>query len=195
MYRGILACALVGVFPIACGPALAADERPPLTLESIFSGDEFRNESIDDVQWSDDGSRFTFTRRNPESGFLDLHEHDVASGRSRRLLDGSSLELEGRPVDPGAYQWAGDFRYVLVSGPVTRTWDSVLESRWFVYERAKERLRPLAGGKVLRNVRISPDGRRAGYVLDNDLYFADLATGESTRITDDGSADVFNGIF
>src|SRR5690606_23390183 len=69
------------------------------------------------------------------------------------------------------------------------------ESRWFVYERAKERLRPLAGGKVLRNVRISPDGRRAGYVLDNDLYFADLATGESTRITDDGSADVFNGIF
>lgn len=186
----VLACSISGASTLS-----AADERPPLTLESIFSGTEFRSETVDDVQWSGDGESFTFTRRNPDSGFLDLYEHDVASGKPRLLLSGAELELDGTPVELGGYQWANDRRYILVSGPVTRTWDNVFESSWFVYELDEEVLRQLADGKALRNVYLSPDGRRVGYVVDNDLYVAELDTGEIRAITTDGSSNIFNGIF
>lgn len=190
----VVVCSIFGATTL-----LAADERPPLTLDSIFAGTEFRSETVDDVQWSEDGSSFTFTRQDPDSGFLDLYEHDVASGNVRLLVSGAALSIDGTRVGPGGYQWAkdraNDRQYILVSGPVTRTWDNVFESPWYVYEADQKVLRPIADGKALRNVSISPDGRRVGYVLDNDLYVAELESGDSRAITTDGSPNVFNGIF
>lgn len=194
MFARIGLCLVVFGFPLS-GAAQAAEERRSLTLESIFSGTEFSNESVDDVQWSEDGARFTFVERDRDSGLLELHEHDVASGRVRVLVAGAGLVIDGEPIEPGGYQWANDRRYILVSGPVTRTWDNVLESPWFVYESGEKVLRPLAEGKALRNVRISPDGQRVGYVLDNDLYVAELDSGTSRAVTTDGGPDVFNGIY
>ena len=39
----------------------------------------------------------------------------------------------------------------------------------------------------------TPDGARVSYVQDNDLYVADIASGEVQRLTSDGGETVFNG--
>ena len=41
----------------------ALEDTQSLTLESIFASGEFRNKSVQNVQWDSDGSNFTFTKQ------------------------------------------------------------------------------------------------------------------------------------
>lgn len=180
-------------------PALTANAstvKPPLSLESIFSGSEFHNNALENVQWSADGSAFTFTRRNAKTQLLDLYERDLASGENRQLISSGDLIYQSKPVEMSGYQWANNRRYLLITGPQTRTWDSVTEAPHYVYDTQSKSIITLADGSTaLRNVYLSPDGEHVGYVLENNLYVTNLSTGTLRAITTDGSANIFNGIF
>ncbi len=41
--------------------------------------------------------------------------------------------------------------------------------------------------------KLSPDGRKAAYVVKNNIYAEDLASGTVTRLTFDGGEDIING--
>lgn len=182
---------------MACATSgFAAGNQPSLTLESIFSSPDFVSEHLDNLQWSEDGKAFTFTRRNPDSGLLDIQQHDLASGDSRVLISGAELVHNGAPIAMSRYRWSKDRRFLLVTGPVTRTWDSVFEAPHYIHDTEQNTTTPLAGnGTALRNVHLSPDGRHVGYVLENNLYIVALANGKRRALTTDGSADIFNGAF
>lgn len=174
----------------------ASANEPLLSLESIFSSSDFHSLALDNVQWRDDAAGFTFTRRNPESGLLELYEHTIASGDNRLLISSAALEYKSRPVEMSRYQWAENRRFLLITGPVTRTWDSVREAPHYVYDTKEQTMAALANGSTaLRNVYLSPDGQQAGYVLDNNLYVIDLESNNVRAITTDGDANIFNGIF
>lgn len=170
--------------------------RTTFPLESIFSGPDFQNRALDNLQWSEDGSSFTYTRRDPSTGLLDIYEQDVADSNERLLLFSKSLTHQGKNIEMSAYQWSGDRRYLLISGPKVRTWDSVIEAPYYVYNSASQSTIALAdGNKTLRNVHLSPGGEHVGYVLDNNLYVTDLSRGTTVAITEDGDENIFNGIF
>jgi dipeptidyl-peptidase 4 len=176
--------------------ASGSDERPSLTLESIFASSEFQNKSVQNVQWSRDGSSFTYTAQNEGSTRLDIREHEVASGVDRVALSGEMLTHNGKPIELSGYQWTNDRRFLVASGPQTLTWDSVIEAPHYIYDARSKKLLPLADGNAsLRNVHLSPDGRHVGYVLENDIYISELPDGKTRAVTTDGSPDVFNGIF
>ena len=181
------------IFAAAC---LASAEKPPLTLESIFSGSDFQSQHLENVQWAADGSRFLHVGRDPQTGHRAIFEHDTATGEERLRLSSTALAHDGQPVTMSGFTWPEGSRYVLINGPQTRTWDSVMEGPHFIYDLREKTLTPLAGAnQSLRNVKLSPDGRHAGYVRDNNLYLVDLETGRTRAVTTDGSADIFNAIF
>ena len=41
--------------------------------------------------------------------------------------------------------------------------------------------------------KLSPDGRKAAYVVKNNIYAEDLASGRVTQLTCDGSENIING--
>ena len=85
-------CLIAGVCAMFCALGTSASSnKPPPSLESIFSGSEFQNATLDNIQWRGNGSSFTFTRRNAETGLLDMYEHNVKSGKNKLLI--SSMEL------------------------------------------------------------------------------------------------------
>ena len=47
------------------------------------------------------------------------------------------------------------------------------------------------GGQMF--AKLSPDGTRVAFVRDNDLWVTELASGNETRLTTDGSATIING--
>jgi dipeptidyl-peptidase-4 len=174
----------------------AAEDKQSLTLESIFASDEFRNKSLRNVQWDSDGSNFTFIKQNPSTGLLDIHEYDIATGSSRVLIAGNNISYEGKPVRMSRYLWTTGRDSLLITGPVTITWDNQIEAPHYIYETATKKLWPVADDNpALRNVYLSPDGKRVGYVLDNNLYIVDLKSRSTHAVTTDGSSDVFNGFF
>jgi dipeptidyl-peptidase-4 len=176
-------------------PTLADADKGPMTLESIFVGTEYAFQELENIHWNEESSVFTYMRRNAKTGLLDIHEHEVRSGVDRPVVAGEKLAVGGTPVDMADYQWSPDRLRLLVSGPGTRTWDSIVEAPYYLYDVGDRSLEPLADGRRLRNVHLSPDGKHVGYVLENDLYVMDSGTGETTAVTTDGSSNVFNGIF
>lgn len=51
----------------------------------------------------------------------------------------------------------------------------------------------IASPKEAKNLTLSPDGKWAAYTLNNDLYVMNVATEQSTRLTNDGSETIKNG--
>jgi len=190
-------CLMTGVCAMFCAIGTSASSnKPPLSLESIFSGSEFQNATLDNMQWHGNGSSFTFTRRNAETGLLDVYEHEVKSGKNKLLISSRELVYKAQPIEMTGYEWSKNRRFLLITGPQTRTWDSVIEGPWYVYDARSKSTTALAGGSTaLRNVYLSPTGQSVGYVLENNLYLADLENGTVRAVTDDGSADIFNGIY
>ncbi|HEX6042489.1 S9 family peptidase, partial [Longimicrobium sp.] len=77
-----------------------------------------------------------------------------------------------------------------------RVWRENTRGQYYVYDRDRRTLTPLStrpGWQMF--AKFSPDGSRVGFVRDNDLYVTDLATGQETRLTHDGSETVINGTF
>lgn len=68
---------------------------------------------------------------------------------------------------------------------------------YYVYDRATGALRPLSPNGKQQEATLSPDGRRAAFVRDNDLYVVDL-TGDTwveRQVTHDGKrGSIINGI-
>ena len=136
----------------------AAPGKQPLTLESIFAGSEFENILPQNIQWQNDERSFTFTRKNPETGLLDIHEYDVASGATRLIIAGDTLRDENEPVGMSSYQRAAGGQYILLAGPVHLTWDGRNEASHYIHEPGTNKLWPLADNNPhLLNVRLSPD--------------------------------------
>ena len=174
----------------------AAPGKQPLTLESIFAGSEFENNLPQNIQWHNDVRSFTFTRKNRETGLLDIHEYDVAGGSTRLIIAGDTLRYENEPVGMSSYQRAADGQYILLAGPVHLTWDGRNEASYYIHEPGKNKLWPLADNNPhLLNVRLSPDGSRVGYVLENNIYITELGNRTTRAVTTDGDANIFNGFF
>jgi dipeptidyl-peptidase-4 len=68
-----------------------------------------------------------------------------------------------------------------------------------VLDRSNGQLRQLGGSgakpSTLMFAKFSPDGRRVGYVRENNLYVEDVGSGAITPLTTDGSRTLINGTF
>lgn len=196
MRARITLCLMTGLYAMFCGlTGFASPPKPALSLESIMASSEFSSQALDNVQWHPDGSGFTFTRRNPDTGLLDIYQHRLATADTRLLLSGSAISHNGEPVPMSRYQWSGDRRLLWVTGTENRTWDSVIEAAHYLYDSETKSTVALADGSALRNVKLSPDDQHIGYVLGNNLYVTERKSGKTQAITTDGSAEIFNGIF
>lgn len=195
--RLIVTVYLSMLFVMNISPLANADSTlPSLPLESIFKGNDFHSQRLNNLQWSSDGSSFTFTRNDPATGSNNIIEHNVISGQEKVLLQSKDLQLAGQGVQMTGYHFTDDRRYLLINGPISRTWDSIFEGPRYIYNTADRSLTALAKGNThLRNVYLSPTGTHVGYVLDNNLYIRDLKSGKVSAVSNDGSADIWNGIF
>ncbi|MFT5350067.1 MAG: dipeptidyl-peptidase-4 [Gammaproteobacteria bacterium] len=174
----------------------AVEEKLALTLDAIFASEKFQNQTIQNIQWKTDSSSFRFAEKNALTGLLDVHEYNIASGARTLLVSGDELQYKGKALESTHFQWTPSNDYLLISGSKTITWDNEVESPYYIYSAASKKVTPLANDNpALRNVHLSPDGLRVGYVLDNNIYIAELASGVITAVTSDGSTDIFNGIF
>ena len=68
------------------------------------------------------------------------------------------------------------------------------ESDLYVYTFADDKVtRATTSPEPEEEAELSPDGKSVAFLRGNDLYVADVATGDLHRVTEDGSATVLNG--
>jgi len=171
-----------------------AEGKKPLTLESIYAGDAFDVAGIENIAWRADGSSFTYTRRDPETGRRAIFRQSVETGETERLLASGALRYDGRPVRITGYQWADGRAFLLLRGEQRRRWDNSLDAPYYVYEMETGELSALAEADAgIRSVAAAPEGPRVAYVRGNDIYIANLRSGGTRRVTEDGGPNTLNG--
>lgn len=180
---------------VLSGSAVTAQER--LSVERIFGSSELYPSGLPETRWVPDGSGFTFLVGNPAGG-TDLALYDVGAGSAARLVDGSTLVPGGerQPIDIEGYEWFPDRSALLLYTRSARVWRENTKGFYFVYRFDDASLQPVSVRQGYQMfAKVSPDGTRVAFVRDNDLWMTELATGEETRLTRDGSEDVINGTF
>jgi dipeptidyl-peptidase-4 len=187
-------------------PTLAAQEPtdPALvTVERIWAGSDFSGAGLGPTEWMPGGSAYTRVEASEAvEGGSDIVLYDAASGERTVLVSAADLVPEGETetLRIGDYDWSADQRRLLIFTNTARVWRANTRGDYWVLYREDGTLRRLGGDapeSTLMFAKFSPDGSRVGYVRydQSDLYVEDLATGDLTRLTRDGSRTIINGTF
>lgn len=191
------------VFLLALPVVLPAQQGDStlLTVDRIYASPEFRPTPFSPPRWLGDGSAYT-TLEAPAGGTKgrDIVRYDTEKQTREVMVPASQLLRAGDsvPLDIEDYEWSKDQAQLLVFTNSKPVWRTNSRGDYWVLDRASGRLRQLGGpakASTLMFAKFSPDGRRVGYVRENNLYIEDLASGTITQLTSDGSRTVINGTF
>jgi dipeptidyl-peptidase-4 len=147
-------------------------------------------------RWVDGGTGYTITERNPKGG-TDIVRYDTASGKREVLLSAEQLKppQSDKPLQFSEYSFSTDGKRVMfATNPRTVMIRKTAYDYW-VLDKADSSWRKLGGKSTagLLYAKFSPDGSRAAYIRDNNIYVETIRSGDIRRLTSDGSDLIING--
>ena len=186
-----------------CSPKSAAAEKEEsrLTLERIFEGDDFQEESFGPARWLPDSSGYTIVEKSEgKAGGQDIAFYVPGSEENRILVAARHLIPSGetKPLSIEDYSWSHDGAHLLLYTNSRRVWRAKTRGDYWVFDLTSHELRPLGGDarpSSLMFATFSPVDHRVAYVRDRDIYIEDWKAETILRLTRDGSEHVINGTF
>lgn len=162
----------------------SAQERQPIQFEHIFDG-TFSPKGISQVRWMNNGRYYS------ASDGQKITRYDITNGEEMVLFDGTehdNFNIQG-------YEFSANEELILLKTDVEPLWRRSTKENYWVYNRNDNTLRKLiSGDEKQQYAELSPDGTKAAYVQNNNLFWVDLASGEITQITNDGAHNsIING--
>ncbi len=204
-------CAFV-FFGIACaalvfatsGAATARAEA--LTIERMFAAPDLAGPNLRSAQISPDSRRITFLQGKADNkDRLDLWEFDLASRRTRLLVDSAvlvptearlSAEEEQRRERQRISSLSGIVEYLFA--PDGKALLFPLGGDLYYYDlraSADQAVRRLTSTEAAEtDARFSPHARYVSFVRDQDLFVIDLHDGAERALTTDGEGMISNGM-
>ena len=189
------------------GGQVAAQRPAPdsslLTVDRIFGSPEFRGGTLGALAWLSDGTGYSTLE--PALGGKpgqDIVRYDAETGLKTILVPAARLVPSGdsTPLNIEEYTWSADGRRLLIFTNSQQVWRTNTRGDYWVLDLAGWTLKKLGGkGPVstLMFAKFSPDGGRVGWVRygEYNIYVEDIASGNLTQLTHDGSRTTINGTF
>jgi dipeptidyl-peptidase-4 len=192
---------VVCVIAILCSSHVAAQDPSILTLERIFTSNEFRGEIFGPARWLEDGSGYTTVEDSPSlQGGKDIVRYHPETGKREVLVSAERLVPRGKshPLRIDNYEWSPDARLLLIYTNSKRVWRQNTRGDYWVLNLMSGKLQQLGGDakpSTMMFAKFSPDSRMVGYVVEHNIYVQDIETGAITQVTTDGSTTTINGTF
>ena len=196
-------CTLSVLSSLSLFPLLSAQQADSslLSVARIYGSSEFAAQPFGPSRWQDSGAAYTTLEAGAEDDGSDIVRYDVEQGKREVLVSAGQLVPKGDsvPLEVEDYSWSPDGTMLLVFTNTKPVWRLNTRGDYWVLDRAKGELHQLGGHdakpSTLMFAKFSPDGRKVGYVRENNLYIEDLASGAITALTTDGSRTMINGTF
>ena len=156
-----------------------------ITVSDIYEKGTFRQESVYNVNWMNDGKFYSALDDNK------VQKIDVENGKVvETLVDGDKLDPE---LDIKNYSFSKDEQKLLLATDVNYIYRRSFTAQYYVYNLEDESLKPLSENPQMFAT-FSPDAKKVAYVFKNNIYIFDLASGNTTQVTSDGKInEIING--
>ncbi|MFD2933203.1 S9 family peptidase [Spirosoma flavum] len=146
------------------------------------------------MHWTADGTGYATVEQG------ELVKTDIRTGRKTILVAKNKLPRPiGEQVTPIAdFAFTPDSANVLIFMNTARVWRYNTKGDYYLVNRASGQARQIGKGKPAQSLmyaKLSPDGRSVGYVSEHNLFVDDVATGQTTQLTTDGTRKRINGTF
>ena len=146
------------------------------------------------IRWSKDGNAYY----KAESGAI--VQYTLPANTKTVLVPGTDLIPEGKtsPLGVRNFFFSEDQTQVLIFNNTVKVWRDETRGDYWVFNLRTKSLRQLGKGRPessLMFAKISPDGKKAAYVSQQNLYVEDLASGVIKAMTTDGTRKFINGTF
>jgi dipeptidyl-peptidase 4 len=183
-------------------PLLYSQEKAPdptLTLERIFTANEFKSESFGPARWEKDGNTYSTLENSPTvKDGQDIVLYSTEKGDRKIIVPASRLipANDSLPLDIDDYQWSEDGNKLLIFTNTKRVWRQNTRGDYWVLDVKGNTLKKLGSRfdeSRLMFAKFSPNGNSVAYVYRNNLYTENLSSGEITQLTSDGSETIING--
>jgi dipeptidyl-peptidase-4 len=161
-----------------------------ITLEDIWVNGTFSAKGVPGFNFRNDGVHYT--RLNDKV----IEEYDLRTGqRSGTVLDAGTIpETAGWTTSFDTYAFSPDETKLLLASNVEPIYRWSSKADYFVYDLRTKTLTQLHQGSKQRYATFSPDGSKIAYVVDNNLFYKDLTSGQTTQVTRDGKLnEIING--
>ncbi|MGB3078475.1 MAG: DPP IV N-terminal domain-containing protein, partial [Saprospiraceae bacterium] len=160
-----------------------------ITIDDIWTNGTFRSKGVPGFRFMNDGHHYTALQHNT------ILKYDLRTGKVvDTILDVSSLMLPGELNQVDDYTFSDNESQILLATGTESIYRHSTKEWNYVYNLATGKTTKLSDVNKQMHATFSPDGKRVAYVMDNDLYFKDLASGKTTRVTTDGKVNaIING--
>lgn len=147
------------------------------------------------IKWDKDGS----TYYRVEGG--EIIEYSLPGNHRSVLVAKASITPAGadKPLEFEDYSFSPDGSKLLLFTNTEKVWRYNTRGDYWLYDlNAKSLIKQLGKARAAASLmfaKFSPDGTKAAYVSEYNLYVEDLSTGEITALTAGGHRKLINGTF
>ncbi len=179
------------LFLFLAATPLAFTQQKDLTLEEIWGG-RFSTKGLEALRSMNDGLHYTLLEADNDRQAVRIGKYAYETLELRDIL------LESTPDNDiprfSSYEFSEDEGKVLLATEVERIYRYSRKGVYYVYDIGDKEVIKVSDEKIM-SPQLSPDGSKVAYVYENDLYSFDLASGKTTRITNDGKTNaIINGV-
>ncbi len=159
-----------------------------ITVEDIYTG-QFRTAGLQSLESLNNGKEYIVLNYNRDRTQT-IDKYSYATGeKTGTLVSSADLKLPIR-----SYTLSDDESQMLIVSESQSIFRYSSHDKVHVYDMNSKKL-TLVSDKLVRSAALSPDGKKVGYVFENNIYFKDLVTGETTQVTSDGvNNKLINGV-
>jgi dipeptidyl-peptidase-4 len=160
-----------------------------ITIDDIWTNGTYRTKGVPGFRFMNDGRHYTTLQDNY------ILKYDLTTGDlTDTLLDVNLLNLPGEEKRIDDYTFSDDEAQLLLTAGTEAIYRHSTKEWTYVYNTTSHAVSKLNETGKQMHATFSPDGKKVGFVMDNDLYYKELASGQTTRVTFDGKwNEIING--
>lgn len=125
--------------------------------------------------------------------------YQLPDNKSQVVVGSDQLSRSGKPAFAiRDFAFSQDGKKVLIFTNTQKVWRLDTQGDYWVLDLGSNGFQQIGRGlsaSSLRFAKLSPDGAKAAYVSEFNLYVEDLASGQITQLTKDGDRRLINGTF
>lgn len=165
-----------------------------LTIIVFYVSIAANAQSPEDIQWSKNGNSFYNIQNNS------IEEYRLPAFEKKIIVDSLQLIPQGQKeaINIRSFSVSDDEKKLLIYTNTKKVWRRDTRGDYWVFDINNNTLKQLGKTRPASSLmfaKISPDGTKAAYVSEHNIYLEDLATNKIVQLTKDGTSTIINGTF